>query len=396
MCYRANAAFTLYGVKSGASDHGCHEKTYINSFLTTTGVGALMSAIEEAGSYTFNTAYGDGGGDDGGGDDDGAIVVTAECSSDFYHVGDDDHKDDDGACNGDDAVDDAVDGDEDGDEDGNDDGACGDDDDDDDQPDDHATRQHLYRMYQDATSYTVGCFGKDFSYNSFQGAYCDGSWTTGVVHKLSSFNEEIKSVGCVAIYDAANGIDAATELLSNYADACSLRQYPDRCPDPYGKLKKYTNRIEGSTGSLTTTLRKRFLAKSTMWLAYIIGIFLMIASCYVTGKAVQGSESKRSEMGISDSIVSLDVTKNPIKLVGVGVVKTASLMKERVTSFAEATKDGIKEEPTIDLPTIEETPSEGDAPAETFKDESFTTGRKYKRPRLARLSKRLFRKKNKA
>ena len=361
MCYRANAAFTLYGVKSGASDDGCHEGTYINSFLTTTGVGALMSAIEEAGSYTFNTAYADDGGDDDGGADDGGNVVTASCSSDYYHVDDDDENNDDG------------------------------------EPQEHATRKHLSRMYQDATSYTVGCFGKDFSYNSFQGAYCDGSWTTGVVHKLSSFNEEIKSVGCVAIYDAANGIDAATELLSNYANACSLRQYPDRCPDPYGKLRKYTNRIEGSTGSLTTTLRKRFLAKSTMWTGYIIGIFLMIASCYVTGKAVQGSESKRSEMGISGSIVSLDVTeKNPVKLVGIGIVKTASLMKERVTSFAEATKDGTKAEPTIDLPTIEETPSEGDAPAETFKDESFTTGRKYKRPRLARLSKRLFRKKNKA
>ena len=361
MCYRANAAFTLYGVKAGASDDGCHKGTYINSFLTTTGVGALMSAIEEAGSYTFNTAYGDDGGDDNGDDDGEAVVVTASCSSDF---GSDDDNNDDGH--------------------------------------DHETKVHLSRMYQDATSYTVGCLGNDFSYNSFQGAYCDGSWTTGVVHKLASFNSEIKSVGCVAIYDAANGIDAATDLLSSYADACSIRQYPDRCPDPYGKLKKYTNRIESATGSLTTTLRNRFLVKYTMWSAYIIGIFLMIASCYVTGKAVQGSESKRHEMGISDSIVSLNVTeKNPVKLVGVGIVKTASLMKERLTSFAEATKDGINEEPTIELPTVEETPAEGGAPAETFKDEtykdaSFTTGRKYKRPRLARLSKRLFRKKNKA
>ena len=129
-----------------------------------------------------------------------------------------------------------------------------------------------------------------------------------------------------------NGIDAATDLLSDSA-SCSIRQYPDRCPDPYGHLMKYTVNLEKATGSLTTTLKRRVMTSVAMWTGYILGFLLMIYSWYIIGLAVEAAENRRAEMQLDDSVSR---KRNAALLVGVGVVKTASLMKQRAQKFAEA------------------------------------------------------------
>ena len=345
MCFRANAAFTLYGILSGESDHGCSSGTYINSFMTTWGAAGFMQAVEDSGAYVFNTAYEGRRKLDQGG---GFQGVSAECVVD----------------------------------DGNDDGG---------NDGDRQTQAHLSREYPNAVSYTTGCYMEDFVYSSFNGAYCDGGWVTNHV-QLNDLNKELNNLGCVKIYDANNGIDAATDLLS-YSASCSIRQYPDRCPDPYGHLMKYTVKLEKATGSLTTTLKRRVLNNVAMWTGYILGFFLMLFSCYITGKAVEDAENKRAEMQLDDSVSR---KRNAALLVGVGVVKTASMMKERAQNFAEATENDGKE------PVTEEVVSSDDGPipmipADNVKNGSAAppSGKKYKRPRLARLSRRLFKGKKK-
>ena len=136
MCFRANAAFTLYGTLSGKSDSGCSEGTYINSFMTTFGAAGFMQAVEDSGAYVFNTAYefeGEGEGEgrrklDQGG---GFQAVSAECNAKFGNNGG-----------------------------GNNDGG--------DKDGDRQTE--LSRKYPNAVSYTTGCYMEDFVYTSFTGA----------------------------------------------------------------------------------------------------------------------------------------------------------------------------------------------------------------------------------
>jgi hypothetical protein len=73
-CFRANAAFELYGVLSGASDSGCNTGTFINSFFTLTGPEVLGDnfGLDNAVVNVMCTNAGDGddaAGDDAAGDD---------------------------------------------------------------------------------------------------------------------------------------------------------------------------------------------------------------------------------------------------------------------------------------------------------------------------------------
>jgi hypothetical protein len=259
------------------------------------------------------------------------------------------------------------------------------------------------------------------------------------VDSLETLNKEIQSLGCTAIYDAQNGIDGASALLQG-STACSIRQYPKRCPDPYGKLKTYTTNIESASSIIVSQkAANSTLNKAMTSLTYIVGVLLMLASCYLTGKAVEESENKegiKAASGDADSVSSRSA-RSVIRRVALGVTKTASRLKERVQNFAEATdvaetekgKDEFKDENVsvkseraeeasqtplvahdeasvheaavahdeasvheasetpyvapVEDPTQEETnpaPSDGRPPMD----------KKYKRPRLAKLSKKLF------
>ena len=80
-CFRAQAAFSLYGIPkdhSGSTGSKCHKATFINSFFTTMGVEALAAPLGVDTTYTNsyctvyppadgNEAYFDDDGDDGPG-----------------------------------------------------------------------------------------------------------------------------------------------------------------------------------------------------------------------------------------------------------------------------------------------------------------------------------------
>ena len=54
-CYRANVAYTLYGVLKGAEDMGCSKGTFINSFFSTSGIEYFTASMAASGvSFTEN------------------------------------------------------------------------------------------------------------------------------------------------------------------------------------------------------------------------------------------------------------------------------------------------------------------------------------------------------
>jgi hypothetical protein len=59
-CFRANAAYSLYGVLKGEEDAGCARSTFINSFFTVDGVEEFTQAAVAAGvSFTSSGADGE-------------------------------------------------------------------------------------------------------------------------------------------------------------------------------------------------------------------------------------------------------------------------------------------------------------------------------------------------
>jgi hypothetical protein len=122
-----------------------------------------------------------------------------------------------------------------------------------DQTDDDSNRNknHNEKSHTDAKSYGIGCNKNRFAKRTFNGAYCDGNSVSRTTDNLRTFNKEISSADCVQIYSSADGDyddESAAGLLEN-SEACNIRAYPDQCPDPHGKLERYTTALERSTGT---------------------------------------------------------------------------------------------------------------------------------------------------
>lgn len=192
-CFRANAAYSLYGVKKGQEDVGCTKGTYLNSFFTTNGVDEFLQALEQAGVQF--TSSGEEGGDQG---------LSSECVTEQAQ-----------------------------------------------QDDDQAQYQSDYtsnnrKIFEGSISSGLGCDQKQFAYKIYQGAYCSDRDEATVTDTLSSFNGDLENVQCTQIYSASqvnqddanqNQEDMGLNLLDTSA-VCNVRLYPDQCPDPFGTLRK--------------------------------------------------------------------------------------------------------------------------------------------------------------
>jgi hypothetical protein len=232
-CYRANVAYSLYGVRSGddVPDNACRRHYYINSFFTTNG-------MDYFGNSLGLENYGD---------------ATSQCT-----LADDGN------------------GDEDQEEDG-----------------DNKARQHNGQLYPNAQSYTTYCSSGKFVTAMFSGAYCTGKGDLETLNGLDDLNDELDQLDCVLAYSVddgnnadendddennANDNDADEEdadadadendadeegadengrrleeeedkdeenegkdlwdLLS-YSSTCSILEYPKGCPDPFGVKKRF-------------------------------------------------------------------------------------------------------------------------------------------------------------
>jgi hypothetical protein len=186
--------YSLYGALAGRRDHKCSKAAYINSFFTNTGVEAFTDSMQQAGMSFSDT------GDDGNGYAGG---ISAECTTD--------------------------------------------------QSDDDSNRNKNHNEHShNGKSYGVGCNSNRFVKRTFSGSYCDGNSVSRTTDNLRTFNNEISSADCVQIYSSANGggydDESAAALLEN-SEACNIRAYPGQCPDPHGKLERYTLALERATGT---------------------------------------------------------------------------------------------------------------------------------------------------
>jgi hypothetical protein len=231
-CYRANVAYTLYGVLKGAEDKGCSKATFLNSFFTTSGIEYFTSSMAAAG-VAF-TEY------------DDEQKITSECSVVEAEDGEDNNND--------------------------------------------YTTNNL-KIYSGDTSYGVGCVNKAFAMKSFQGRYCDERSEPVVTDSLKTFNSEIKLAQCVVVYDATNnnqdedgnnnGGEENNDALNilTYSEACNTLNFPDGCPDPYGKLK--ANARSSAHASAVEEHPRREKAKTVMsWILLIFGVILLVASAW--------------------------------------------------------------------------------------------------------------------
>ena len=168
-CYRANVAYSLYGIPTGENVTGspCSKGTYINSFFSTYGVETF------AGSLGFD-----------------AGDATDDCE--IYSQGNDD-----AANNGD------------------------------------LSSQNNVMLYAGSTSSTTACAADgSFVQGLFKGAYCSSRDHTSDLGTLSELNSAVEGMECYRIYSADDGIDLASNLLL-YSETCSKLEYPMTCPDPF-------------------------------------------------------------------------------------------------------------------------------------------------------------------
>jgi hypothetical protein len=306
-CFRANAAYSLYGVLKGESARGCNPLTYINSFFTDYGVEVFSSAMGYAGVQNPEERYlEDAEQDDSNEDED-------DSSDDDEEDDEDEEGDDtDDQHNGDDNIEYAY-----GDDyfnvdhgayytdenrsvnskcyttgSGNIQNGNG-----------YGYSTHGKKNYGEYTSYGIGCSGKKFVRQTFQGAFCDGNDILEIDDELKSFNTAIQHASCVQIYsstanngssstanagsydddDESEGGDeegfTAQEALDllKYSSACSIREFPRECPDPYGKLSKYNRVIERATGSRLSRATEDVRDTISMAL-FLTGLIMAVAS----------------------------------------------------------------------------------------------------------------------
>jgi hypothetical protein len=318
-CFRANAAYSLYGVLKGESVKGCNHLTYINSFFTDYGVEMFSSALGYAGvqnpdgrRYLEDGEEDDDGGDGDDGDDNGDDNENDnDNDSNENDENDNENDNNENDNNGDDNNGNNNNGDDDntkyayGDDYFSVDGAyytddsvnsncytTGSGDNNQGQEDGNgysSSAQHGQKSYGDHTSYGIGCSGRNFVRQTFQGAFCDGRDVLEIADELKSFNTAIQHVSCVQIYSfTANAgsdddedenegedddegeitVQQALDLLK-YSSACSIREFPRECPDPFGKLSKYNRVIERATGSR--------LSRATEDVRDILSVVLLLA-----------------------------------------------------------------------------------------------------------------------
>ena len=259
--FRANVAYSLYGVMKGQFRlNHCSKSTYINTFITHLGADELLNTIgkhglgndDDAGygnayctqmdAYEFNSQYGRAL------EEDGQFDFERELSGD----------------------------------------------------NNNNNNQNLVSM-------TMGCaINTDkFVMASFGDGYCDGSKFMNITDNMRSYNRAMKSVRCEKIWDAHSTRYTGDELLSG-SSSCDTSYYGNRCPDPYGRKKKYARLASGGT-NYRDSARRFFLHffRGLAWILLVLGLVLLAAAFWIKRRygrsrrrsRKKGSKKRRSKSG---------------------------------------------------------------------------------------------------
>ena len=360
-CFRANSAFSLYGVLKDSSAETkdgsmCHKGTFINSFFTTLGVEVITSAFgievaadDDNGNYpsSYCTSVGDdNAGDDNAGDD---------------NAGDDNAGDDNA---GDDNADDAN-----GEE----------------------EKRDGWVDYSSYTSYGTGCKKKQFVLDQYNGAFCNGHNVSTTLDTFDSFNSNLESMGCTQIFYGNGNMNDGRKMrkleendvpgILYYSRACSPLLYPEECPDPYGLVKQYERKLNRALQTKTPTHTVYSATGRAMsafsWIFLIAGLVLAFLSYHV-----YKNTSERS-MKQTDTDEDEDLTQPAIfvKQISKAISETSRSVRDAIQDYAEAEEEDVPSPIQEDVPSpIQESAPHTEEPP----------SQKKKRPRLAKFSKKLF------
>lgn len=217
-CYRANAAYSLYGVPSGSSEDGCTRETFLYSFFSA-GIESFTAAMAGAGLTFYSAA------------DDGYPDYSSVCSSENANG------------NGDDNV------------------------------------QHGEKTQSWATSYSLGCYNHAFVEQTFSGTDCNKNSLVATTNRLTTFNQDLRRAECLQVYSSSSGNsnEDVTNFLQ-YSMPCSVRAFPNGCPDPYGKLHAEARALERQVDQQS----ENYMAKSiTAYVLLGLGILLLVLALLV-------------------------------------------------------------------------------------------------------------------
>lgn len=252
-CYRANVAYSLYGIKVGQEipENPCRRQHYINSLFTTDGVGTFGSAVGLA-NY-------------------GAASSSCTVSDNENNEGNGDNNQEAGT--------------------------------------------HNVMMFPNANSYTTYCNSGKFVTALFDGARCSGTnHELELLESLDDLNGEIENVSCNLVYDAANENNGERNLeeeqdnggnnggnlaglwdLLTFSSVCSLVQYRGACPDPFGAKSSFDMNPSTSNN----------VVKQMGWVDWLAFVFLFMGaallgmSCCMKDRRNSGAtDTKRSSKGL--------------------------------------------------------------------------------------------------
>lgn len=262
-CFKANAAYSLYGILKGSNvpNNPCSKRTYINSFFTTFG----------AESFTGPLGL-------------GVDSVNSQCTETEPEQM---YLDDDQAAADDDYLDDNF-------------------------------QFYNYKAY---TSSGTGCRKGNFVADTYQGAFCHGRNYMETTNTLDTVNEMLKGMQCTEIYNANNYNDDQNggrrleddtdfenmdpvDILS-YSKSCSLRQYPNDCPDPHGLKSRYAQSSNLWYQVKTGQIWDRVVTMLT-WIGVGVGVLALLLSVLIpcipaAKKNTLASSIKRKREGTSTS-----------------------------------------------------------------------------------------------
>ena len=243
--FRANVAYSLYGVLKGQFRiNKCSKATYINTFVTFMGADALLNTI----------------GRHGLGNDDDAGYGNAYCTQmDAYDLYGRDR----------DLLGDLFDRDL----------GSG----------DNNNNDNLI-------STTMGCAinSDKFVMAAFGNGYCDGNKFLNNTDDMRSYNRAMKNIRCEKIWDQHSTKYIGDELLRS-SNACDSSYYGNRCPDPYGRKKRYAKMSSGGT-SFTDGARRFFLyfVRGLAWILLFAGLLLLAAAFWIKRRYGRGRRRRSS------------------------------------------------------------------------------------------------------
>lgn len=369
-CFRANVAYTLYGVKAGETPGSspCSNSNYINSFFTTKGIEAFGDSVGinyyQYGASSVCTASYNGG------------------YNGYYQNGEGEN---------------SGEGDE-----------------------EEATYQNGQLIFEDYSSSTLGCSASGlFTMATFKGASCDGNHFLGNINdKYNYLNRALNNLECVQVYDAyanAEGEDdaeneeeegeqdqeaqeegeneeddsMATFLLQRSA-TCSHSEYPGACPDPFNVKKARDSKLHQYAQS-----KYRAVPAIMPILTTLLAVGAVLLFCLANG--IRDSAKRRAhEKAAEDREQSIyENFSQSFHRAATDLTTRTRTFTEKLAAYAEEEDEEpelVADAGTYEAPPAEEEQTEvADAMLSekgvTPKTDDKNDKKQYKRPRMARFSK---------